>query len=76
MLRNFIIIAALTIVYLILRARLRQNKSRRAHKAPSRSTRMVQCLSCGTYVPVEQAVFDGDNQFCCQQHLRDWASKT
>jgi hypothetical protein len=76
MLRTLIIVAALIIVFLLLRNRLRAGRASGAESPSSETTRMVQCLSCETYVPASEAVSDGDRQFCCQQHLRDWVNKS
>lgn len=77
MLRTLIIVAALILVFLLVRSRLRLGKSTREHTTATEDvSTMVQCLSCKTYVPANEAVHEGELAFCCQQHLRDWNKKT
>lgn len=75
MLRNLIIIAAIIIVFMILRKRFAGSGKPDKISGTSASTQMVQCQSCDTYVPENEAVREGKHFFCCQQHLRDWSDK-
>ncbi len=76
MLRNLIIIAAVIIVFMILRKRFSTSGNTGKTNPVSNSTHMVQCQSCDTYVPETEAVREGKHFFCCQQHLRDWSDRT
>ena len=72
MFRTLIIIAALLLVFLIIKNRL--NSSRLQQKKPGSTTsdNMVKCLQCETYIPGKEAIISGTETFCCKQHQRDW----
>jgi uncharacterized protein len=72
MFRILIIIAAALLLFLIIKNRL-SSRSRRQKKTTSLKTDdMVKCLQCGTYIPRKEAIISGTENFCCQQHQRDW----
>jgi len=68
-LRYLLLLAAVTVIVLILRRQL----SQRTKAPPHRQTRpvedMVRCERCGLHVPRSQAIADGDRLFCCREHL-------
>lgn len=72
MFRTLIIIAALLLVFLIIKNRL--NSRRLQPKKPGSTTtdNMVKCLQCETYIPRKEAIISGTEIFCCKQHQRDW----
>jgi len=72
MFRTLIIIAALLLVFLILKNRL--NSRRPLQKKPGSTTtdNMVKCLQCETYISRKEAIISGTESFCCKQHQRDW----
>ncbi len=68
MFRSLIIIAALALIYLLIK-RLFGKKT----IEPSPNT--VQCLVCNTFIPKHEAIIDKEHFFCSEQHLHDWQSK-
>lgn len=64
--RTLIYIIAIALVVLIVR---RLGATRSAGKKPvKRVGDMVQCANCGTYVPKDEAVRDGDRYYCSESH--------
>lgn len=63
-----------TLIYLLGIALLvwivvRRGKERLAQKRPAIKTGdMVQCAHCGTYVPLGEAVREGERYYCCDDH--------
>lgn len=44
-------------------------KSPQVEKKPTKKVGdMVSCARCGTYVPREEALQDGDRYYCCSEH--------
>ena len=73
MARTLFIIAALVLVYLIIKNRNVARRPEQTHDAGARrQDQLVQCAQCGVRVPSSEAVTAGDQQFCCPQHQRDW----
>ena len=70
MFRSLIIIAAIALVYLLVKNRLQQRQSNK--KRESISSQTVQCIQCETYLPDNEAISADDQYFCCKQHMRDW----
>lgn len=70
MLRSLIIIAAIVLVFMLVKNRL-QNKSP-ARSETGSSSNTVKCLQCDTYIPASEAITSENNHFCCSQHQRDW----
>jgi ribosomal protein S26 len=71
MFRTLIIIAALLLVYLIIKNRLNSSRPQQK-KTGSTTDNMVKCLQCETYIPKKEAIISGTETFCCEQHQRDW----
>lgn len=77
MLRTLVIVAALVLVFLIIKNRLnsrtiQQKKTGPASPGPKKSDDMVKCLQCKTYIPRKEAIITGTESFCCKQHQRNW----
>gem|GEM_PF-444121 len=79
MFRTLVIIAALALVYLIIKNRLtrrspRKNSPRKNSPVSTATDEMVKCQQCKTYIPRKEAIISGTEIFCCKQHQRDWES--
>ena len=72
MFRTLIIIAALVLVYLIIKNRLDSGRPQQKKSASATTDNMVKCLQCETYIPEKEAIISGTETFCCKQHQRDW----
>lgn len=75
MFRSLIILAALVLVYLLIKNRLQARHINKAETSSSHSEDTVQCLQCKTYLPVTEAITSEDKHFCCEQHQRDWQTR-
>ncbi|MFC1589746.1 PP0621 family protein [Pseudomonadota bacterium] len=73
MFRSLIIITALVIIYLLAKRLFK--KENRPNRKNTSTDNMVQCLSCGTFVPENKAIIDEDGVFCCELHQYDWRSR-
>jgi uncharacterized protein len=72
MFRTLIIIAAVVLVFLIIKNRLNSRNPQQKKVPSTKADKMVKCLQCGTYIPRKEAIISGTENFCCQQHQRDW----
>lgn len=72
MFRILIIIAALLLVYLIIKNRLNSRRLEQNKPGSTTTNNMVKCLQCETYIPRKEAIISGTESFCCTQHQRDW----
>ena len=72
MLRTLIIVAALALVFLIIKNRAGTMRLRQKKPASAKTDDMVKCLQCQTYIPAKEAIISGTETFCCKQHERDW----
>ena len=72
MLRTLIIVAALALVFLIIKNRIGNRRLYQRKPASAKSDDMVKCLQCQTYIPAKEAIISGTETFCCKQHQRDW----
>ena len=72
MFRTLIIIAALVLVFLIIKNRLTSRRPQQQKPGPTTTDNMVKCLLCETYIPKKEAIISGTETFCCKQHQRDW----
>jgi hypothetical protein len=75
MFRSLIIIAALVLVYLLIKNRLKARSANKPKNPPISPEDTVQCLECKTYVPHAEAITSENNFFCCKQHQRDWQTR-
>ena len=75
MFRSLIIVAALALIYLLIKNHLRSRKARRQNPTSHSSEDTVQCAECKTYIPNNEAIFSDKKIFCCKQHQRDWQKK-
>ena len=72
MFRTLIVIAAVTLLFLIIKNRLNSRNLQQTRARSTKTDDMVKCLQCGTYIPRKEAIISGTDKFCCQQHYRDW----
>jgi len=72
MFRTLIIIAALLLVFLIIKNRLNSRSLQQKKPGSATTDNMVKCLQCETYIPRKEAIISGTESFCCRQHQRDW----
>jgi len=72
MLRTLIIIAALLLVFIIIKNRLNSRSLQQKKPGSTTTDNMVKCLQCETYIPRKEAIISGTESFCCRQHQRDW----
>ena len=64
--RTLIFLLGIVLVVMIVR---RLGKTPSVERKPTKQVGdMVQCASCGTYVPQTEAVKDGDRYYCCEAH--------
>jgi len=75
MFRSLIIIAALALVYLLIKNRLQARRTNKPKTSSNSSKDTVQCLECEIYVPHTEAISSEDKYFCCKQHQRDWQTR-
>jgi len=74
MFRTLIIVAAIVLVVLIIRNRLRAANA--PAPRPHRQVDSVQCSHCRQYLPATAAVRQDDRFFCNQEHLDAWRDDT
>lgn len=55
-----------------LEKQLDEQKSEK-NKDLAKSEAMVRCAQCGVYVPISEAIADGNNFFCCEEHRKKGA---
>ena len=71
------LIILLLLAYLIWRLiRVTREALRpRQQTAVDRVARMVKCRQCGTHVPEQEAIQDGDRSFCSDAHRHAWLER-
>ncbi len=72
MFRTLVIIAAMLLIFLIIKNRLTSRSPRQKKPDAAASDEMVKCVQCKTYIPRKEAIISGTEIFCCKQHQRDW----
>jgi hypothetical protein len=72
MFRILVIIAALLLVFLIIKNRFGSRSLQPKKTTSTKTDDMVKCLQCETYIPRKEAIISGNDTFCCKQHERDW----
>ena len=72
MFRIIIILAALLLVFLIIKNRLNSRSIQEKKTGSTTTDEMVKCLQCKAYIPRKEAIISGTEIFCCRQHQRDW----
>ena len=68
LLRIIIVLIGLWLVLQIIKRAL----AARQKPSPDQPSlaKMVACAQCGVYVPETEAIRDGDNLFCCEEHRK------
>jgi hypothetical protein len=72
MFRTLVIIAALLLVFVIIKIRLGSRSLQQKKTGSATTDDMVKCRQCETYIPRKEAIISGNDTFCCRQHERDW----
>jgi uncharacterized protein len=75
MMRLLFIIAAIVLVFLIIKNQIAARRHKVQQSARAATENMVQCVQCHTYVPTGEAITSGEQTFCCKQHQRDWQDR-
>jgi uncharacterized protein len=70
MLRFLVILAALFLVYLIVRKMLTKPAGPKRPKAVQDVRKVVRCEHCGLHVPENEAVIADGRRYCSQEHAR------
>lgn len=65
--RILVLLAIALLIYIIITNLLRQSK--REQQASEDSETMVKCDLCGLHVAEREAFKEGDQYFCCHDHL-------
>ncbi len=69
--RLLFLVAAATVVYLLLksyRARLSGEEPSGGAEQPRRAEDMVRCVHCGVHLPKSESILAGDNYYCSEAH--------
>lgn len=69
MLKMLIFAAVVVVVVMLLRSSGRRKSVEPPPPAPLPEA-MARCAHCGVYVPAGEAVGEGDNKFCSEEHQR------
>jgi uncharacterized protein len=75
MMRILFIIAALVLVYLIIKNQIAARRHKVQQTTSEATDSMVQCAQCHTYIPAGESITSGEQTFCCKQHQRDWQQR-
>ncbi len=75
MFKLIILFVLLAVSFYVVKLVLENRKRERALKKSvfkknrdNKQNNMVRCISCGLYVPEDEAIKQGDNIFCSQKH--------
>ena len=68
-LRALLIIIAIAIIAMALKRLLAGRRS--GGRAAMQSGKMVQCATCGMYIPEGEALTDSGRSYCSRGHLED-----
>ena len=66
--RTLVIIIVLVLIVIIAK-RLLQKPPTPARRSQKKNERMVQCASCGIYIPEQEALQRAGHYYCSQKHL-------
>ena len=67
MAKFLLFVAVLAVILALLRASGRRSKPPAAARRPEA---MTQCAHCGVHFPCDEAVRDGEREYCCEDHRR------
>ncbi len=70
MFRNLIILAAIVLIVMIVRNRLRTQIP--PIKTGDKQVESVRCAQCKQFLPKTSAVSQGERYFCSADHLKTW----
>lgn len=73
MLRNLIILAAVALLVLVIRNRIRNR--RRQSSIDSKTVNSVQCAHCREYLPTSSALQQQGRFFCNTEHFHAWQQR-
>jgi uncharacterized protein len=69
--RILFLIAAIVLVFMIVRSFLRKSPGRvRSEKRPLSSSKMVRCDYCGLHVPEDEALLTDGRHYCSAEHRK------
>ena len=75
MIRVLLILAALVLVFLIIKNQIAVRRHKAQQSVTDTTDNMVRCVLCHTYLPAGEAITSGEQTFCCKQHRRDWQNR-
>lgn len=67
LLRVILLIVLAALLYRLVRRWLKA-RAAAPHVRARDQGRMLACAHCGTYIPEQDAIRDGDKNFCCTAH--------
>ena len=73
MFRSLLVLAAIALIVLIVRNRLRAQKT--PVKTGDKQVESVRCTQCKQFLPRASAVSLGEHYFCSAEHLKNWQDK-
>ena len=68
--RMLLIFVALAIIVMVAKRLWLQSRRDDRQQRRKLSGKMVQCKSCGIYLPEQEAIRSGDNWYCSTEHSR------
>ncbi len=70
--RILLLIAIGLLLYVIISHLVRKSRLEKLSAPDTNSQKMVKCSHCGIHVSEQEALKQGDNYFCSQQHLEEF----
>ncbi len=70
--RLLFILAAVVVVYWLLKTYRKQPPKQ---ETPTASEDMVRCAQCGVHLPKSESILAGGKSFCCDAHRREYETK-
>lgn len=67
--RYLLLIVAIWVAFYIIRHFARQKSLQGSSKTETRTQEMVRCEYCGVHVPRQEAIRDGDQFYCSNEHM-------
>lgn len=57
-------------IYFLIRANKASNPRPKPPATDGAPEVMVRCAHCGVHLPHDEAIFEGERAFCCEEHRR------
>ena len=70
--RLLFLLAAIAVVYWLLKSYRKQSPKQ---DVPPATEDMVRCAQCGVHLPKSESILVGGNFYCCDAHRREHQSK-